>query len=106
MLQQPLSIQLAFTTALANRGLFTYGTWEHVREELPFYKGFSSFLSLSLSSTLDPIQFILIPVLAYYLKPIKDGYPNLVILTLINDWFTKLIIEQLSIRLEERAINP
>jgi len=33
----------------------------------------------------DPIQFILIPVLAYYLKPIKDGYPNLVIPIYIYD---------------------
>ena len=54
-----------------------------MRGELPFCEGSSSsslLLSLLTSGLrLNTIQ--LIPVLAYFLKPIKDGYPGLVILT-------------------------
>ena len=50
-------------------------------------------LFLSLSKRQDLIQFIFILVLAYFLKPIKHGYPNLVILTIpkIRLYFSKFI---------------
>ena len=60
-------------------------------------KDFSSSLPLSLSSTLDSIQSKLILVLAYYLlKPIKHGYPNLVIPTLLLAWSCTILSSQLN----------
>ena len=75
-----------------------------MRGELPFYEGFSSSLPLSYR---DSIQFILIPVLAYFLKPTKDGYPNLVIPTpSLSALYLLFWLRQLPKHIDEIQLPP